>query len=63
MAKAKQKTPAREGKTVIAGHFDPKVSVQLKLIGLEQGERSVQDLMAEALNLLFERYGKKAIAK
>ncbi|MBD2341967.1 hypothetical protein H6G64_34105 [Calothrix sp. FACHB-156] len=45
----------------IAGHFDPAVSKQLKQLALEQ-DTTVQALLAEALNDLFEKYGKKAIA-
>lgn len=53
--------PSRKGKKAIAGHFDPAVSKQLKQLALEQ-DTTVQALMAEALNDLFEKYGKKAIA-
>ncbi|MCA8927028.1 MAG: hypothetical protein KDC18_03100 [Alphaproteobacteria bacterium] len=53
--------PSRQGKKTIAGHFDPAVSRQLRALGLEQ-DRTVQDLMSEALNGLFEKYGKPPIA-
>ena len=53
--------PSRKGKKAIAGHFDPAVSKQLKQLALEQ-DTTVQALMAEALNDLFEKYGKKTIA-
>jgi hypothetical protein len=61
--KAKE-TPklAREGKQAIAGYFDPAVSVQLKQLGLEHGQKSIQDLLAEAINLLFVKYKKSPIA-
>ena len=53
--------PARQGKKVVAGYFDPVVSKQLKLLALERNT-SVQALIGEALNLLFERHGKPPIA-
>jgi hypothetical protein len=53
--------PSRLGKKTIAGHFDPAVSRQLRALGLEH-DRTVQDLLSEALNGLFEKYGKPPIA-
>ncbi len=53
--------PSRIGKKTIAAHFDPAASKQLKQIGLER-DRSVQDLLREAINDLFEKYGKAPIA-
>ena len=53
--------PSRLGKKTIAGHFDPAVSRQLRALGLEY-DRSVQDLLREALNGLFEKYSKPPIA-
>lgn len=53
--------PSRQGKKTIAGHFDPAVSRQLRALGLEQ-DRTVQDLLSEALNGLFEKHGKPPIA-
>lgn len=53
--------PSRQGKKAIAGHFDPAVSKQLKQLALEQ-DTTVQALLGEALNDLFEKYGKKPIA-
>ena len=53
--------PSREGKKAIAGFFDPAVSRQVKQIGLEK-DMSVQDLLREALNDLFEKYGRARIA-
>jgi hypothetical protein len=55
------KPASRVGKKTIAGHFDPAVSVQLKQIGLER-DRSTQDLLREAINDLFVKYGKGPIA-
>ncbi|WP_341532335.1 ribbon-helix-helix domain-containing protein (plasmid) [Nostoc sp. UHCC 0302] len=61
---ASEKTPvppSRQGKKAITGFFDPAVSRQLKQLALEQ-DSTVQALLAEALNELFEKYGKKPIA-
>ena len=55
-------SPSREGKKAIAGFFDPAVSRQLKQIGLERGDISVQDMLKEALNDFFAKYGRSAIA-
>jgi hypothetical protein len=55
------RTPSRIGKKTVAAHFDPAVSKQLKQIGLE-ADRSMQDLLREAINDLFQKYGKGPIA-
>jgi len=52
---------SRRGKKTIAGHFDPAVSRQLRALGLAH-DRTVQDLLSEAINGLFEKYGKPPIA-
>jgi hypothetical protein len=54
-------TTTREGKKTIAGFFDLEVSKQLKIIGINNG-KTVQDLLTEALNDLFTKYGKSPIA-
>jgi hypothetical protein len=53
--------PSREGKKVVAGYFDPAVSRQLKQLALEENS-SLQDLLREAINDLFRKRGKSAIA-
>ncbi|MEM7591762.1 MAG: ribbon-helix-helix domain-containing protein [Cyanobacteria bacterium P01_A01_bin.83] len=53
--------PSRKGKKAIAGHFDPAVSKQLKQLALNE-DKTVQDLLSEALNDLFEKYNLKPIA-
>ena len=63
LASSSSRPPARVGKKAIAGFFDVDVSRQLKQLGLDNGDVSVQDLLAEALNLLFQKYGKPTIAK
>lgn len=52
--------PSREGKRLIAGHFDPKVAKQLKLLAVEE-DTSVQALLEEALDLLFVKKGKTIV--
>lgn len=58
---ASARPPSRQGKKAITGFFDPAVSRQLKQLALEE-DTTVQALLAEALNKLFEEYGKKPIA-
>jgi predicted GNAT superfamily acetyltransferase len=58
---ARQVKPSRVGKKPIAGFFDPAVLRQLKQMALDQ-DSSIQDLMREALNDLFEKHNKKPIA-
>jgi len=60
--KTDSKVPlSRRGKKAIVGHFPPAVCKQFKQIALDQ-DKSSQALLAEALNLLFQSYGKKPIA-
>jgi len=54
---AKFHRPSREGRKLIAGHFDPKVAKQLKLLAVE-GDTTVQALLEEALDLLFVKKGR-----
>lgn len=67
-AATKSKAPAigrmpatREGRKVVAGHFDPTVSKQLKLLAIER-DTNLQGLLAEAINDLFTKYRKGPIA-
>ena len=53
--------PSRQGKKMISGHFDKDVHRQLKMLALER-DTSIQDLLGEALNALFERNNKPPIA-
>jgi len=41
----------------VSGHFKADVALTLKLIAVEQ-DRDIQEILAEALNMVFERYGK-----
>jgi hypothetical protein len=48
---------SRAGTKQVSGHFPEEVSWQLRQLGLEQ-RTSVQELLGEALNDLFQKYGK-----
>lgn len=52
----------RRGKVIISAYFDPAVRKQLAFLAVEK-ERTQADLIAEALNLLFEKYQRPPIAK
>jgi hypothetical protein len=51
--RAQTRTDTRQ----VSGHFKADVSQTLRLIAVEQ-DRDVQEILAEALNMVFERYGK-----
>lgn len=53
--------PSRQGKKAVTGFFDPAVSRQLKQLALDE-DKTVQYLLAEALNDLFVKYNHKPIA-
>ena len=57
-----QVSPSRQGKKPVIAYFDKKTHHQLKLLALEK-ETSIQNLVAEALNLLFNVHDKPPIAK
>jgi hypothetical protein len=54
--------PTREGKKVISGYFDPAVKRQFAQIALNE-DLSHQQVLAEALNLLFQSRSLPQIAK
>jgi hypothetical protein len=58
---AAARTPAREGQTLVGGFFAPEVHRQLKVLAAETGATQ-QNLLAEALNMVFSKYGKPEIA-
>lgn len=53
--------PSRTGKRQVSGYFAPDAIKQMHLLGLER-DTTVQALLEEALNDLFRKYGKSAIA-
>jgi hypothetical protein len=56
-ARAAGTSPHRVGRVNITGYFDPAVKQSLRLIQAKYPDRTVQDLLAEALNDLFGKYG------
>ncbi|MDI2091861.1 ribbon-helix-helix domain-containing protein [Commensalibacter oyaizuii] len=57
---SKKQNLSRFGTKLIAGHFDPKIARQLRIIAAEE-DTTVQALLEEALNLLFVKKGKSHI--
>ncbi len=53
--------PGRVGKKQVLGYFTAECKKQLKQMGVDQ-DKTEQDFLAEALNLLFTKYGKPTIA-
>ena len=53
--------PSRRGKITFAIHVLPSVRAQMKTLAIERGT-TVQALVEEGLNMVFEKYGKKPIA-
>lgn len=54
--------PGRTGTKLIGGHFPPDVSTQLRIIAAEE-DTTIQALLAEALDDLFVKKGKKRIVR
>lgn len=46
----------RAGRVNVTGYFDPDVKKSIRLIQAKHPDRTVQDLLAEALNDLFAKY-------
>jgi hypothetical protein len=53
--------PSRAGTKAITVHFPEEVRRQLKTLAAEEG-RNIEDMVAEALNLLFAKYRKAELA-
>lgn len=53
--------PGRQSTKPITAHFPREVRDQLKILAIEQ-DKTLQDLIAEAFNDLFAKYGKPEIA-
>lgn len=58
---ASYRPPSRAGTAPITGHFPRQVRDQLKILAIERS-CTLHDLMAEAYNDLFAKYGKPEIA-
>ncbi|HZH12711.1 MAG TPA: ribbon-helix-helix domain-containing protein [Microvirga sp.] len=54
--------PSRKGKVIISAYFDPAVRQQFAILAVKQN-RSQAALLAEALNMVFEKYGEPPIAR
>ena len=53
--------PSRRGKRHISGYFEPEVLRHVKIICAEE-DKTVNQVLADALNALFENLGKPPIA-
>lgn len=53
--------PSRQGKRFIGAHFEPEVAIQLKVLAATSDTTS-QELLRDALNLLFVKHGQNPIA-
>ena len=58
----KHARPSRAGVKHVGGYFEPEVSRQLRQIALDE-DSSVQELLAEALDMLFHSRHKPTIAR
>lgn len=52
-----KQAPSRAGKTQVTGYFPPEVRRQLKIIATEE-DRTVEQLLGQALNMLFASKGR-----
>ena len=57
----KNVAPSRQGKRNVSGYFSQEVHRQLRVIAAEE-DKSLQDVLGDAINVLFERKGKPPIA-
>ena len=53
--------PSRRGKRVVSAYIEATAAKQLRLLGVEQ-DTSTQALIEEALNDLFRKYNRSAVA-
>lgn len=51
----------REGRVVVAGHFEPVVQTALRLLAAEEGT-TIQALLAEGINMVLAARGKPQVA-
>ena len=58
----KQETPTKSEKRLIGGHFAPEVQQQVRIIAASQ-DMTIQALLTEALNDLFEKQGYPRITE
>jgi len=62
-ARATGTKPHRMGRVNVTGYFDPAVKQSIRLIQSKHPDRTVQDLLAEALNDLFAKYNVPQTAR
>jgi hypothetical protein len=55
-ARAEGTKAHRVGRVNVTGYFDPAVKQSIRLIQAKHPDRTVQELLAEALNDLFSKY-------
>lgn len=60
---ASDKRPHRSGKVNVTGYFEPAVKQSLLMIRAKHPQLTQQDLIAEALDLLFARYNVPQVAR
>ena len=60
LRRRRARKPSREGTVLVGAHFAPEVQKQLRMIAAEEGTTN-RALIAEALDMLFKKKGKKAI--
>jgi hypothetical protein len=53
--------PGRDGRQFIAAHVTPEAAKQFKLLVVQQ-DKTTQDMLTEAINDLFAKYGLSRIA-
>lgn len=59
---SERRAKSREGKVLIGGFFDKAIRVEMKMISAREG-RTQQELIDEALQLLFRRARRSAAAR
>ncbi len=64
---ASNKAPSREGLRAVTTYVSTEAHAQLAMLAIERGQRekrkvAAQELMTEALNDLFRKYGRSGIA-
>lgn len=61
-ARKSARAPSREGKVSIGAYFEPEVRKQFAILAVRQ-DTTQTALLAEAINLVFEKYGESPIAR
>lgn len=54
--------PSRQGKRIVSTYVDQDAWMQLRMLNLRTG-RSTQELMVDAIDLLFQQHGLNRIAR